>query len=276
VIEPDPSPASREKAAELLARMPKPLECHARIAGGGMSIRCRTITDPAHLRVQEQQTEYWMKEGGYFPHLRREHGERYPALRIFCLGCDESLIVSASEVERWRRDYVVHPLGTNASPPSFYLATNPKAARAAEAAGAAYLMKCYFGPNDWAAEDDGRVIDLRDAPTWDHPVVYALGQDLARVCERCAERPSAWFATDTRTEPWVERQLCEFCTAVELAPHALAEAQRFEHWVTSLSEKGRRSVAEDVAGAFGRMERWWKLLPAPAEVAAALERCREL
>jgi len=276
LIDPDTSPVSREEAATLLARMPKPLECHARIDGELMRIRCRTISEPAQLRAREQDAAFWAEDGGYFPDLRRAHGDRYPELPIFCVGCDESLVVSASDVERWRRDYDVHPSGTNASPPSFYLPTNPESARAAVAAGAAYLMKCFFGPNDWAAEEEGRVIDLRDASTHDYPVVYARTPDLGSACERCGERPATWSATDTRATPWRERRLCEVCTAVELTPHTLDDAERFEQHVTALSAKGRQSVASDIASAMERMERRWKLLPMPPEVATALERCRRL
>jgi hypothetical protein len=138
-------------------------------------------------------------------------------------------------------------------------------------------MKCYFGPNDWAAEEEGRVIELRDTATWDQPVVYALAPELcATVCERCGERSATWLATDTRSTPWLDRPLCEVCTAAELAPHALEQAEQFERGVTALSEKGRRSVEKDIASTIERMERWWKLLPAPPEIAAALERCRRL
>jgi hypothetical protein len=56
----------------------------------------------------------------------------------------------------------------------------------------------------------------------------------------------------------------------------LLEAEHFERRVKRLSEKGRRSVAEDLAGSLVRMERTWKRLPVPPEVAAAFSHCRRL
>jgi hypothetical protein len=53
-------------------------------------------------------------------------------------------------------------------------------------------------------------------------------------------------------------------------------AEELEAWVATLSEKGRRSVAEDLKSRLEQMERWWQHLPVPAEVAAALQRCRQL
>jgi hypothetical protein len=276
VVAPIPTAVSREQAAEMLARMPKPLECHARAVDGIMTLKCRAITEPSHLGVREQTAEYWKKEGGRFPHLRREHGDRYPELKIFCLGWRESLVVTAAEVERYDRDYEVHPMGTSASPPSSYLAAHPEAARAANAEGAAYLMRCHMGPDEWAAEKDGRVVDVRDAETWDTPEVFALTPDLDTTCEACGVRPATWLATDTRTKSWRDRKLCDTCTATALAPRTFSEAERFEKWVTSLSVKGRRSVSDDIAASLERMERAWKHLPVPAEVAAAIAHCRQI
>jgi protein-arginine kinase activator protein McsA len=274
VIAPMPNRLSREQAAEMLARMLKPLECRTRAVDGVMTLKCRTIKEPSYLSAREQSAEYWKKEGGHFPHLRRDHGDHYPELKIFCLGWRESLVVTAAEVERYDGDYAVNPMGTNASPPSFYLATNPEAARAANALGAAYIMKCHFGPNDWAAEEEGRVIDIRDTETWDTPEVFALTPDLDTTCESCGKRPATWLATDTRAKPWLDRELCDACAAAAVAPRTLEDAERFERWVTSLSEKGRRSVTNDIASSLERMERAWKLLPVPPEVAVAIARCR--
>jgi hypothetical protein len=141
-------------------------------------------------------------------------------------------------------------------------------------------MKCYFGADDRAAEEEGWVLELRDPTTWDEPLVYALAPELDAICDRCGERPATWSATwsatDTRTTPWGERRLCEVCTAEELAPHALGEAEGLEHGFAELSEKGRRTRAGDLTNAIESLARWWKVLPAPPEAVAALERCRRL
>lgn len=272
VVEPEATPVTREIAAERLARMPKPLHCRARVQDGVVTIRCRTMTDLAELDAHRQMTAE-----ASFPHLLDEWGDdRYPRLRIFCTGWRESLVVTAADVERYKRDYAVHPMGTNASPPSFYLATNPDAARAAVAAGAVYMMECHLGPDDWAAQEEGRVIEVRDSETWNYPQVFAWSPDLATTCEECRQRPASWRATDTRFTPWRERALCAWCTATALAPRSIADGDRYESWVTSFSDKGRRAAAGDIAAAFARLERWWKHLPMPAEVAVVIERCRAL
>ncbi|HXY32249.1 MAG TPA: hypothetical protein VEI06_16195 [Gemmatimonadaceae bacterium] len=275
VLRPDTGPLSRDEAVDRLARMPKPLECYARLVGTLMTVRCRTIDE--RLRSDDRRSR--RVEGGavYFPHLRLEHGDRYPGLTVYCLGRRESLTLTVAEVERWHRDYEVRPIGTNASPPGFYLATNPDAARAAHAAGAAYLMKCYFGPDDWAAEKEGRVIDLRSAGNWrDFPEVYSHEPELGVTCSECRKRPATWVATNRQVTPWRDRRLCGICAARELEPAALDSARHFAEWVGALTPKGRRSVADDVAQSLERMERWWKHLPIPPAVEAALDRCREM
>ncbi len=276
IIEPDSTPISRDEAADLLARMPKPLRCHATVQDGVMAVSCRSITEPSQRAAWEQHARHWEREGGNFPDLRQKHGARYPELVIFCLGYRESLITRVAEVERFQREYDAYPLGHNASPPSAYLATNPDAARAAHASGAAYLMKCYFSRDERATQEAGLTIEVRDTATWDFPQVFAFTPDLGAPCESCRERPATWRATDTRADPWRDRALCEVCTAAELAPHTLAMAEELEAWVATLSEKGRRSVAEDLKSRREQMERWWQHLPVPAEVAAALQQCRQL
>jgi protein-arginine kinase activator protein McsA len=276
IIEPDSTPISRDDAADILARMPKPLSCQATVRDGVMAIRCRSITEPAQRAAWEQHAGHWEKEGGYFPNLRREHGDRYAESVIFCLGWRESLVARVAEVERYQREYDAHPAGYSASPPSAYLATEPEAARAAHAIGAVYFMKCHSGEDDRAAIVAGLTIEVRDTATWDFPQVFAFTPGLGVPCENCGERRAAWRATDTRTDPWLDRTICEVCTAAELAPHTLAMAEELEAWVSNLSEKGRRSVAEDITGRLEDMERWWQHLPIPAEVAVALQRCRQL
>ncbi len=276
IIEPDSTPISREEAASLLARMPKPLQCRARVRDGVMAVSCHGITEPSQRAEWEERSRYTEEEGGHFPRLREEHGDRYPELEIFCLGWRESLIVRVSEVERYKREYDAHPAGYSAGPPRSYLATNPAAARAAYSSGAAYLMKCHSTRDDLAAADAGLIINVRDAATRDFPQLFEHTPDLGVLCERCGERTATWRATDARTDPWRERTLCEVCTAAELAPYALAMAEELEAWVTKLSEKGRRSVAAELASRLEQMERWWRHLPVPPEVAAALQRCRQL
>lgn len=276
IVEPDSTPISRDEAADRLARMPKPLQCQATVRDGIMALRCRSITEPSQLAAWEEHSRYWEKEGGHFPQLRQEHGDRYPELVVFCLGWRESLIARVCEVERYQREYDAHPAGYSAGPPSSSLASNPDAARAAYASGAAYLMKCHSSRDDLAAEEAGLTIEVRDAATWDYPQVFVLTPNLDAPCESCGKRAATWRATNTREKPWRERTLCEVCTAAELAPRTLAMAEELEAWVTNLSEKGRRSVAEDLTSRLEQMERWWKHLPAPAEVAAALQRCRRL
>ncbi len=276
IIEPDSTPISRDDAADLLARMPKPLRCHATVRDRFMAVRCRSITEPAQRAAWEQHAGFWEKEGGRFSDLRREHGDRYAELVVFCLGWRESLVARVAEVERYQREYDAHPAGYSAGPPSAFLATDPDAARAAHASGAAYLMKCHSGRDDRAADETGVMIEVRDTATWDFPQVFAFTPDPGALCESCSERGATWRATDTRTDPWRDRALCEVCTAAELAPHTLAMAEELEAWVAKLSEKGRRSVAEDLKSRLEQMERWWQHLPVPAEVAAALQRCRQL
>ncbi|HEY9429440.1 MAG TPA: hypothetical protein VIR34_19935 [Gemmatimonadaceae bacterium] len=276
IVEPDSTPISRDEAADLLARMPKPLRCQATVRDGAMALRCRSITEQSERAAWEQHARFWEREGGNFPDLRQKHGDRYPELVIFCLGYRESLIVRVSEVERYEREYDAHPAGYSAGPPSSSLARNPDAARAAHASGAAYLMKCHSNRDDLAAAEAGLTIEVRDTATWDFPQVFAFTPDLGALCESCRERRATWRATDTRTDPWRDRTLCEVCAAAELAPHTLALAEELEAWVATLSEKGRRSVAEDLKSRLEQMERWWQHLPVPAEVAAALQRCRQL
>ncbi|NUQ19814.1 MAG: hypothetical protein HOQ09_02525 [Gemmatimonadaceae bacterium] len=274
VVDPDPTPISREQAADRLARMPKPLRCVATAPDGVMKVRCRQIVDADALATHAQMAGGETEGEAYFSHLQQEWGDRYPALRIFCAGWRESLVVSAAEVERYQRDYEVGPMGTNAGPPSGYLAANPDVARAAVAAGAVYVMECHFDASDWTPEKEGRVIDVRPAESWDFPNVFALTPDLDSTCEMCGQRSATWRATDTRSTPWKEELLCSQCTANILAPLAIADGERFLVGVKALSEKGRRSVARDIAARLERMERWWKHLPVPAEVAAVLARCR--
>lgn len=271
VIEPEAASVTREVAADRLARMPKPLHCHARAEDGVMTIRCRTMTSASELRVHEP-----MAEDARSPQLLEEERESDANARIFCAGWRESLVATTAGVERYRRDYDVRPMGTNASPPSFYLATNPDAARAAAAAGATLLMKCHFASRDWAPENEGRVIDVRESETWNYPEVFALSPDLETTCEECGLRPAIWRATNTQFTPWRERALCEQCTAAAIAARSIADGERYERWVSSLSEKGRRAASDDLAAALERLERWWKRLPMPPEVAAVMERCRAL
>jgi protein-arginine kinase activator protein McsA len=276
IVEPDSTPISRDEAADRLARMPKPLRCQATVQHGVMAVSCRSITEPSERAAWEEHARSREMEGGHFPVLREEHGDRYPDLVVFCLGWRESLIARVSEVERYQREYDAHPAGYSAGPPSFFLASNPDAARAAYASGAAYLMKCHSNRDDLAAEEAGLTIEVRDGATWDFPQLFVFTPELGMLCESCGERAATWRATDTRTDPWRERTLCEVCTAAELAPHTLAMAEELEAWVAKLSEKGRRSVAEDLTRRLEQMEQWWRHLPVPAEVAAALQRCRQL
>jgi hypothetical protein len=239
-----------------------------------MAVLCRTITQPSHVVVRQQQSEYVAAQGGWFPTLRQRFGDTYSELTIFCLGYRESLLLRIADVERWYRDYEVEPLGTNASPPSSYVTTNAAAARAAEGAGAVYFMKCYFGDNDWAAEEQGRIIDIRDTNTWDNPLVYVHEPELSLACERCCRRPATWRSTDTRVQPWREQRLCASCTAAELALARHGATVRDS--LSEMSLARRHSLGDDLRDDFERIERWWNVLPAPAEVNAALERCRGL
>lgn len=274
VIEPDRTPISREEAADRVARMAKPLRCRGTAPNGMMTVGCRTIADPAELAGRAQFVESTIEGGAYFRNLHEEGGDRYPALRIFCAGWRESLVVSAAEVDLYHRDHEVRPMGSNSSPPSFYLPTNPDVARAAVAAKAVYVMKCHFHESDWTPEKEGRVIDVRDGATWNFPQVFALIPELAATCEECGLRPATWRATVTRATPWRERLLCAHCTATALAPRAVADGEQYIAAVAGLSEKGRRSAARDLAAQVERMERWWTYLPMPPEVAEVLARCR--
>jgi hypothetical protein len=135
-------------------------------------------------------------------------------------------------------------------------------------------MKCYFGPEDWAEEQEGRAIAVHGSGDPDRQIIYTASASLSATCEICHRRPASWLATDTRSEPWQDRGLCEFCTAAQLAPHAIADAERLEGWVAALSDKGHQSAAKETREAVERLERWWKRLPPPRDVVAALDRCR--
>ena len=207
---------------------------------------------------------------------REQFGEALGEQKVFCLGCQESLIVTLAEAQRSRRDYRVSLLGSNEDRPSFYLGTDPAAARAAMLAGAVRMMKCFFGPDSWSDVEAGRAIVVRGPGDWEVKAVYSESPGANAPCDKCRARPASWTATDARVEPWVDRLLCAPCTAEELTPRALADIESVERWVTGLSEKGRRTGAERITSAIGALEQWWAHLPAPPEVAAALARIRAL
>jgi hypothetical protein len=86
IVDSNMGPVPYSEAAELLARMPKPLECRARARGDVMAVRCRPITEPSQLAARRDRNEYWDQRGGHYTHLRREYGERYPHLKLFVWG----------------------------------------------------------------------------------------------------------------------------------------------------------------------------------------------
>jgi len=276
IIDPSVESVSYDAAADLLARMPKPLECHARAVGDVMAVRCRVITEPSHLAARRHSEAYWQGQGGRYPHLRTTYGDQYADVKLYWWGCDESMLATVGDSELLERDYALRPSSRGGSPPATYLASSPGAARAAAKAGAAYMISCWTDPNGDRDEEEGRVIAVRamDEPGFEG--VYAVSADLIGACDSCGQAPARWVATDVRTEPWQERRICAHCAATELAPRAISDAHVIEEWVRTLSDKGRQSAAADTADRVARLERWWKQLPAPADVVAALERCRRL
>jgi len=64
--------------------------------------------------------------------------------------------------------------------------------------------------------------------------------------------------------------------AAELARQWLGVAQQFESSLSEISPARRQSLGHHLADDFHRIERWWNVLPAAAEVSAALERWRAL
>jgi len=273
IIEPDQELLSRLRAAELLARIPKPIKCAARAIDGTIHVRCRPLAGDTTW------THFMPSASGghdYYADLRERFGAKLDDQKVFCLGCQESLIVTIAEVERSRRDYELRPATWNEGRPSFYLDRDPVAARAANAAGAVRMMKCYFGPDDWSDVKTGRTIALRGPKDWELNCVYSESPSSSGVCEKCRARRASWMATDTRDETWLDRQLCSNCTAEELTPLAIADAQAFASWVAGLSEKGKRTAADRIATAVEMLEQRWQRLPVPPDVMAALERCRAL
>jgi hypothetical protein len=274
IVYPNPSPRPRGNAAELLARMPKPLDCFARAVGDTMAVRCRTITEPSRLAAMRWHEEYWKKRGGQYANVRRRYGEQYGLAKMYWIGCHESLVTTMSEAELWEREYHVSPQSRGGSWVGSYFASHPSGARAAAADGAIYVMNCSHVALDDDDEETGRRIVVRASHLPDAEIVYQLTEGMTVSCEACNERHASWLATDLRTTPWKERFLCETCTAREVAPVAIASAALFEGWVRLLPEKGRQ--AAEIRQGLERLERWWRKLPAPAEVLAALDRCRRL
>jgi hypothetical protein len=273
IIEPDPEVKSRAQAAELLARLPKPIDCAARAIDGAIHVRCRPLAgETLWTRAMSREP------GGYDPYADQQErfGAKLDEQKEFCLGCQESLVVTIAEVERFRRDYGLVPQSSSVDRPSSYLGTDPVAARAAMVAGAIRMMKCFFGSDDRSDLDAGRTIVVHGPPDWKVISVYSESPSSNATCEKCRARPATWLATDTRGESWLDRQLCPHCTAEELSPRAIADAKGLEGWVASLSEKGKRTAADRIASSVDMLEQWWQHLPIPPDVQAALERCRAL
>src|SRR5438105_15618010 len=94
-----------EQMVERLIGVAKPALCVAREVGGSIEITCTPLQPGSHeLRWHQQCLAMDEENGGSMGYVRRVGGAE-PT--VYCVGWDESLLLSASAVEKWRRDYAV-------------------------------------------------------------------------------------------------------------------------------------------------------------------------
>lgn len=260
VIRPGREVVSYETAAALVARMPKPLECRARVDGEVMTVLCREITEPGQLAAF--RARHW-KQPSFGPDVP-----------MVCVGFEETLLLTIGDWDQFAREYDLRPSGWNAGSPSGYLSRFPREVRAAVAAGAQLMMSCSIREGAPDAEQEGRAIVVRGGPSIDVETVYALTADLDGVCEVCRSRAARWVATDVRSEPWQDRRLCDACVVGEIRAPSLADVTRLLEGTRRLSEKGRRATVDERAATIAWFARWWKVLPMPAEIVAVFDQLR--
>ncbi len=146
-LQPGSNDLPLDAAASRLSTWTKPVACDAALNAGRMEVTVRAMT-PDEERTRRFSVDYWESQGGWIPHLRRQVGDDlYDRAAIYCTGFDEALLVQVADFERMERDYRVSPAGYAGSPPSFFLARMPAAAREAHAAGAAYSSNATAAEN---------------------------------------------------------------------------------------------------------------------------------
>lgn len=99
---------SLEQAAEVLAKMPKPLECAARAEDGKLAVTCKSLSPELRWVYEAQQRQLNTGRetvGG----VRMQEIDDAKAPRILLLGPSESLLLSLEAVKSWRRDYLITP-----------------------------------------------------------------------------------------------------------------------------------------------------------------------
>ena len=94
-------------AAQLLAGAPKPVICTAIPSSDALEIQCLPLEPGTrdfdwYSRCRATDNEH----GGFMGHLARRPGSSDDLL-VYCVGRDETLLVSLAAVERWALDYFV-------------------------------------------------------------------------------------------------------------------------------------------------------------------------
>jgi protein-arginine kinase activator protein McsA len=267
---PDKALTPADAAAELAA-MPKPLICRATERNGYMAVRCVPMLD--HDRRDARRTIATRTE------------------RIYCLGAGETLMVSQAAIDKAFEDYELNPIGVNSDVPASYLSTHPDAARDAHAKGAEGMMQCTFAPDDWAREDSGQTVVIRNN-AWRVEIVLEHAPTLSQPCDLCRQYPAGWRETDVRSSAWIERALCERCAVSIVEPMARRYARSLEALMDksatqpvddlealrrvfrSLSGDERDERMERLKSAAELLERAWLILPMPPFVRDVLARYR--
>jgi hypothetical protein len=285
LISPPDSAYTPGDAARWLAAAPKPVACRASVRDGFMAIRCVPIDDPefrlAHRRFADRRKSARVGE----PRRAEKAGQEL----IYCVGAGESLVVSREVIDRVFEDYEITPIGMNSDVPAFYLSTHPEAARAAYAEGAVAMMKCTFRPDEWAREESGHTIMVRNE-AWRVEIALEHAPGLSKRCDQCGHSDASWRETDVRSSKWVERAVCERCATLIVEPMArryagalqarmekrqlLGEIEALRQVLYSLHAEERDQRAEELKSAADLLERAWRVLPMPAFVKDALTRYR--
>jgi len=115
VIYPDTTVVTWGEAVKLLASQPKPLRCDALASGSAVMVRCRGISDPVLLEVQEKSATEAIDLFGHG--IQRHSGNLVHDPLILVRGYNEWAVVPWTVLERWFRDYRVTPHAMATRPP---------------------------------------------------------------------------------------------------------------------------------------------------------------
>ncbi|MEP7085689.1 MAG: hypothetical protein ABI884_00020 [Gemmatimonadota bacterium] len=104
-ISPDAAVLSRDRAARLLASMPKPLICYAESVNGVLEVSCELLAEVADNERFERTAGADDRED-LFDEIADRYGED-DTLLVGAFGRGESAFVSLASARRWLRDYEI-------------------------------------------------------------------------------------------------------------------------------------------------------------------------